>query len=277
MSLNLGSQDPMRPLSVGNVVSAGLVLYRSHLKSYLQLALISYLWLFIPIYGWAKYCAIHGLLSRLAFQEVINKPETVSAARDRLDSRMWSFLGVGFGVALRLFGLYIALYLILALGFFVPLAIFGQQTGALLGALLALVLVIVGIIMVIRFYSRWFIAEVPLAVEEGINGGSQSIDRSWELTKDAVGRIQYIIVLAFLVTLPIQIVTGYIPSIFQTRFEQGSTAYWIVYFISLALSLLGGVIVMPFWQAIKAVIYYDLRSRREGLDLRLRDRNPNGL
>lgn len=277
MSLNLSSQDPMRPLSVGNVVSAGLVLYRSHLKSYLKLALISYLWLFIPIYGWAKYCAIHGLISRLAFQEVINKPETVSAARDRLDSRMWSFLGVGFGVALRLFGLYIALYLILALGFFVPLAIFGQQTGALLGALLALVLVIVGIIMVIRFYSRWFIAEVPLAVEEGINGGSQSIDRSWELTKDAAGRIQYIIVLAFLVTLPIQIVTGYIPSIFQVRLDPGSTAYWIVYFISLALSLFGGVIVMPFWQAIKAVIYYDLRSRREGLDLRLRDRNPNDL
>jgi hypothetical protein len=29
--------------------------------------------------------------------------------------------------------------------------------------------------------------------------------------------------------------------------------------------------VMPFWQSIKAVIYYDLRSRREGLGLQLRD------
>jgi hypothetical protein len=29
--------------------------------------------------------------------------------------------------------------------------------------------------------------------------------------------------------------------------------------------------MMPFWQAIKAVIYYDLRSRREGLGLQVRD------
>lgn len=27
---------------------------------------------------------------------------------------------------------------------------------------------------------------------------------------------------------------------------------------------------MPFWQALKAVLYFDLRSRREGLGLQLR-------
>ena len=41
--------------------------------------------------------------------------------------------------------------------------------------------------------------------------------------------------------------------------------------IILALSFASGAVVLPFWQAIKAVIYYDLRSRREGLGLKLRD------
>lgn len=270
------SQSSIRPLSVGNVVSTGLVLYRSHLKSYFKLAIAAYLWIFIPIYGWAKYCAIHGLLSRLVFAELIDKPETVSMARSRIDPRLWSFLGVGFGVGLRLFGLYIGLYLMLILVIGVSVGVLGQISGSIAGILAAFLVLIVGIIAIIRFYSGWFVAEVPLAVEEEISGGGQSISRSWQLSKEDVGRIQYIIVVAFLVTLPLQIVTGYIPSIFLSRFEPGSSSYWIVYAISLVFSFLGGAMVMPFWQAIKAVIYYDLRSRREGLDLQLRDR-PNNL
>ena len=266
------SQSSLRPMSVGNVVSAGLVLYRSNFKSYLLQSIFAHLWILLPIYGWAKYSAISGLISRLAFKELISKPENINTARNNINTRMWSFLGVGFGIALRVFGLYIAMYIAILLGLFIPVAIFGQQTGFILGAIAAIVLLIVGIVVIIRLYSRWSIAEVPLAVEENIRGGGHSIDRSWELTEGAVGRIQYIVVVAFLVTLPIQIVTGYVPSIFQLRFDPNTQAYWIVYFINLAFSLLGGAVVMPFWQAIKAVIYYDLRSRREGLDLQMRDR-----
>ncbi|MFB2835859.1 DUF975 domain-containing protein [Floridanema evergladense] len=266
------SQSSIRPLGVGNVVSAGLVMYRSNLKTYLKLSITAYLWLLIPIYGWAKYCAIHGLIARLAFCELINKPETESAARDRIDPRLWSFLGVGFGVGLRLLGLYILWYLALLAVVLLPISVLGTQTGVFIGIIVGLAVFIVGIIMIIRFYSRWFVAEVPLAVEESTTTGSQSIDRSWDLTKDAVGKIQYIIVVAFLVTIPIQIVTGYIPSFFQAGTEPGTSAYATAQMISLLLSLVGGAIIMPFWQAVKAVIYYDLRSRREGLDLRLRDR-----
>jgi len=40
----------------------------------------------------------------------------------------------------------------------------------------------------------------------------------------------------------------------------------------LPLSFGFGALVLPFWQAIKAIIYYDLRSRKEGLGLQMRDR-----
>jgi hypothetical protein len=38
------------------------------------------------------------------------------------------------------------------------------------------------------------------------------------------------------------------------------------------LSWGGGPVVIPFWQPMKAIIYYDLRSRKEGLGLQIRDR-----
>ncbi|MDZ8064164.1 MAG: hypothetical protein RMY64_00785 [Nostoc sp. DedQUE08] len=38
MSENFGSSGQIQPLSIGNVVSAAVRLYRSHLKTYLNLA-----------------------------------------------------------------------------------------------------------------------------------------------------------------------------------------------------------------------------------------------
>jgi hypothetical protein len=92
---NLSSSGQTGPLSVGNVVSASLRIYRDHFKSYFGLAFVASLWLLVPIYGWAKYSAISALISRLAFGEVREKPETVSDARREVNPRMWSFLGAG--------------------------------------------------------------------------------------------------------------------------------------------------------------------------------------
>ena len=39
----------MKPLSVGNVVSAGLRIYRDNFKKYFWLAFVGYLWFYIPI------------------------------------------------------------------------------------------------------------------------------------------------------------------------------------------------------------------------------------
>jgi hypothetical protein len=42
----------------------------------------------------------------------------------------------------------------------------------------------------------------------------------------------------------------------------------------IAVSFVSGSLLVPFWQAIKAVIYYDVRNRKEGLDLKMRDSRP---
>ncbi|MEL6765370.1 MAG: DUF975 domain-containing protein, partial [Cyanobacteria bacterium J06607_6] len=42
-------------------------------------------------------------------------------------------------------------------------------------------------------------------------------------------------------------------------------AFFFLFFFAVVLSA-------PFFQSLKAVLYYDLRNRREGLDLQFRDR-----
>ncbi|MEH2121528.1 hypothetical protein [Nostoc sp.] len=274
MSESFGSPGQIQPLSVGNVVSAAVRLYRSHLKTYLKLALIAHLWIIVPIYGWAKYAAISGLISRLAFGELIYQPESVQAARRHVNPRLWSFLRVGFQVGISIlliyFGLAIAAGILAGLLGVVLGRIFGGSTGVIVVTTSVIIFTVILLLGLTWFYSRWVIAEVPLAVEEKING-SESVARSWELTKASVLRIQGVVLVAFLVTLPLVFVLNYIPSLFLIKLEQGTIIYWIVYVISLIGSLIGGVFVMPFWQALKAVLYLDLRTRREGLGLQLRE------
>jgi hypothetical protein len=141
----------------------------------------------------------------------------------------------------------------------------------LLGTIVSIVITIFIILLGMSwFYSRLWLAEVILAVEEG-SQVIPSIGRSWELTQTSAFRIQGVFLVTFLVTLPIVLITGYLPQVPLNSMEQGSATYWTVYIISLVLSFAGGAVTMPFWQAIKAVVYYDVRSRREGLGLQLRD------
>ena len=274
MSENFGSPGQIQPLSIGNVVSAAVQLYRSHLKTYFNLAALAHLWVLVPIYGWAKYAAISGLISRLAFGELIYQPEGVQTARNHINPRLWSFLRVGFQVGISLLLIYFGLAIVGGmLAGLIGVALRGilGASGVIVATTLAIIVTVVIVLLGLTwFYSRWIVAEIPLAVEENINGG-ESVARSWELTKASVFRIQGIVLVSFIVTLPLVFVLNYIPSLFLLRLEQGSVIYSIVYFISLIGSLIGGILVMPFWQALKAVLYLDLRSRREGLGLQLRE------
>jgi hypothetical protein len=278
-SQNSSLRQSIEPLSVGNVVSTALVLYRSHFKTYLQLALKAHLWVLLPIYGWAKYVAISGMISRLAFGELASQPESVNSAHNYIKPRLWSFFRVAFQVSLMLLGIYIGLSIAFYIGVFLVGFGFGWVLTNLLGnpIITIIIIAILGILGFVGFIygwlwfiSRWFVAEVPLAVEESING-RESIDRSWKLTKNSVRRIQGVVQVAFLVTFPLVGLTGYLPQILLLQLEAGSSLFLFVYFISFLTSLGGGILLLPFWQALKAVVYYDLRNRREGMGLRLRD------
>jgi hypothetical protein len=181
MSGNFGSSSPMQPLSVGNVVSAGIRLYRAHLKEYFLLALKAYLWILVPVYGWAKFYALIGLISRLAFGDLVDQPESVTAGERFVNARLWQFLMtmllmsiVGMGVV---FGIMFVFVLVGALAAVVVGGI-GQQASpaaALLVGLVAFVLGVAAFIAILWLLTRFYLVDVPLAVEDNVDATSNFI------------------------------------------------------------------------------------------------------
>jgi hypothetical protein len=281
MSVNHGSPSPIQPLSLGNVVSAGIRLYRSHLKSYLKLGFNAYLWVFVPIYGWAKCGATLALISRLAFGELVDQPEPIEGGRRIVNSRIWQFLIMGllmFGIGVGLiipFSIFIGIVTVFFAG---SISAGGSLNPAmiLVVSLLALILMPVFFVAMLWVQARFFVVELPLAIEDNVDGIS-TIGRSWELTKGHAWRIVAILFVGYLITIPIQIPFTILSTIIQaiiTSSTQENPDYaFLSPLVSLIIGLISGAFIVPFWQSIKAVVYYDLRSRREGMGLKLRDRD----
>ncbi|MEQ8538101.1 MAG: hypothetical protein RIB93_11710 [Coleofasciculus sp. D1-CHI-01] len=312
MSQNPDPRQQIVPLSVGNVVSAGLRLYRDHLKVYFGIACRATLWALLPFvvlipiplvlisdqanpailgllipaglvlffYGMAKYMVNSALISRLAFCELTNQPESARDARRQVSPKLWIFLRAYLLFLLLNFGIWIGFYLIALvlgiLGGFLAVSVQDNMAILVVLGLVAIILFGIALSLIIRIFTRLFMYEVPLAIEENITA-SKTIQRSWSLTKNHVGRVFLALTVAFLISIPIYIIVQIIVSILQgvlltvLAADPTSVGFQILSIIvGYVLGLVSGALLLPFWQAIKAVVYYDLRSRREGLGMQLR-------
>ena len=287
----------MQPLSIGNVVNVSFQLYRLHLKLYLKLSLIAYLWLLVPLYGWAKFFAISGLISRLAFCELTGSPESVKTANQYVRRRMWSFL---LKEVILIIVLFISLFMSLI---FTALAINLLKFNALviyfsnvtfyrknpwLPALimLAILIAILACIFLptLGLYSRFFITDLPLAFEDKINAFNNFI-RSWKLTRRYSFNIQLILLLTVLVLTPLQLlfyltisislgIVSYISSFLLSNYNS-SYISGLLDLLTVGIIGVSWAIILPLMQAIKAVVYYNVRLRREGFGLQLGDRKTS--
>jgi hypothetical protein len=314
--------DPVGTLSIGNVVTTSITLYKSNFKRYFQVSLRATGWLLaillvilvagliggglyavtnswlvaiLVVIGWivgtlycsAKYATDRAVICRLAYQELIDAPETVAVATQRLIPRTWGFLRLTWLTSLYISLVAIVAYIVLIIAVLIITAIFiyGLKlpienpitfisvTLSVIGAFLALIAIL------IRCYAYWFVAELPLAVEQTRFSGGEapptanaSIARSQQLISTAVGRVILIITLAFLMMIPINTL-GNGPSLIGQVMLSASTDLatqtigGILMISGVLLNLLSELFIMPFWQIIKAIVYYDLRNRREGGDL----------
>lgn len=270
----------MKPLSVGNVVSAGLRIYRDNFKNYYRLALIGSLWSWIPIYGWAKFYAMQGLISRLAYGELIEQPETNRDAQRYVNGRMWSFLGAALLVFLRFFLVYLGATIVFSIfaGISIAAIVFGltailgdagQAVASIISILIAIATLVLFIGYLTRVYASYSVTELSLAVEN-VNA-SQSITRSQELTKGYLVNLVFIFLIASLVSLPLW---GLIFTVqMLPAFVRGSSLAinpTVFSILQIIFNTITSALIVPFWQAIKAVIYGDLRVRREGMGIDLR-------
>jgi hypothetical protein len=306
--------DPVGTLTVGNVISASVTLYKSNFKRYFQVSLRATAWavamvlaavvltfiggilygvtnsvlvavplgligIAVALYCLARYSTDRAVIARLAYQELIDRPETIAIATQALIPRIWGFLRLAWLVGLYLFLVAFIGYLLLAIGIGVCAGIIGalgftsNPVAIGLGVIVAIGLIFLFFFTLVRYYSYWFIAELPLAVES-TNSAGFSMRRSKDLSRNMVRRVMMIIGIALLITLPISVIGNAPSTIGQfmvnptlspdaTTQSMGNVLMFGGFFVGVACEL----IVAPFWQAIKAVIYYDLRNRREGSDL----------
>jgi hypothetical protein len=313
MNQNSFSSAPIQPLSAGNVVSAAFRLYRDYFSTYFKIALEAtlwglfpflvilpipflllsgrvnpnILWLIIPLwivlllYATGKFMATTALIVRLAFGTLVNRPETLQEVRPQIQRKTWVFLRTAILTGLITWGMTIAFYLaIILVGVIGGVVVAGfRDNPIVLGilALLAIVVLFFGLVFLIRFMLRLTITDVPLAIEDNLTA-TQTISRSWVLTKDNINRIFGIFLLGGLITIPLQVIASFSSNFVQLALlrtlnttPESPSFIFLNFIISYILGLAIGLILVPFWQAIKATIYYDLRSRKEGLDLELRE------
>ncbi|MGK7918809.1 MAG: hypothetical protein AB4080_02205 [Trichodesmium sp.] len=335
------SQNSTSSIRVVNVVSTALLIYRDNFNSYIAVAITATLWFLLPflaliptllfftyrqanistsnwlllilvwillfIFCTSKSIVNSAIIGRLVFGLLTNKPETVSEARRSLAPKIWFFSKV-FLLFLIIFGVWLSLFLwaLIALGLYtsVFLIFHGQDQNFII--FIDLVIFVILLSFSIRLLSRFLIIYMPLSVESNMSA-TQSLGRSFKLTKKYLWHIFVLLLLAALVALPIAIMSYIISGIFcnilsiEAPFfsiliptlpkmllivnlfilpfsmriwlllgvpvilvENGLTepSYWLAYLIFYDIVFcLSSILLLPFWQSIKALIYYDLRNR----------------
>ncbi len=295
------ASDPIGTLSVGNVINAAVSLYKSNFSDFFALSLRSVGWILLSLVGlipvivvagalnnvgitvlaavawlgifafcWAKSLNSRGVVARLAYQQLINQPESLLSASNELANSHWKFFGLGLWLSLFIIGIYILASL--ATGALVGVGVFiSTQLPNPIGIIIAAIFILAGIVVffwiLLRFYSYWFVAELPIAVER-CAGGLDAIGRSRQLSAPFSSRILMIILVGVLIVIPLNIIAT-IPAFAGIGQPPTSAIYIISQVVNLVLSILLELFLMPFWQVIKSVVYFDLRSRLEGADLRM--------
>lgn len=246
----------------------------------------------LGVFCFAKSLVNSALISRLAFGELSRQTEPLESARRFVNSRKWNLLWlqvlmflIAFGIAM---GFYIALAIVGGVLFAVGGGLSGGSNGGIVGLILGLLFVVIVIAAIVGgcwLGAHLFASELPLAIEPQ-SSATESIGRFWSLTTGNVWRVFGVALVAGLITFPVflfsqlvsyvmQILVGVLTA--QTSQDPSSFAVTGILtvalsLVSVAISLLVNVLVLPFWQVTKAATYFDLRSRREGLGLQLRDR-----
>jgi hypothetical protein len=231
------------------------------------------------IYCGAKAQMNMAIISWLAYGTLTQQPATVKAGRQLLARRMWRFFWAQVLINL-LMGMINA-------GLSIAQGVVGALLGIVSGesAIFSLVLGFLYLASLVAyawayawFYARWSIPELPIAVENVST--TDTVTRSWALTQGNANRVLTVLFIGFLVTLPLYVL-GFIPLLttligvapgLEDPVDPNAVISLMVAFgVSMLLLLVLNIFIVPFWQVLKSVIYYDLRSRREGIDLRLRN------
>ncbi|WP_126622191.1 glycerophosphoryl diester phosphodiesterase membrane domain-containing protein [Actinomyces bovis] len=217
---------------------------------------------------------LSGLLIVAVSRSVLGRVADLGETWQRTKRRIWALIGQTLLIQL----IVIATVLVCAL---LAVAILTAGAGATSGfdnpsvatiiaiGLSIMVLVVAVIAAALFFQTRLLVAPAALILEDV--GVIDSIKRSWQLTKGSFWRV---LGMNLVISILVSIVSGTLGGIFGMAgglsIVLSPKAFAL--FLSLTTFLTSVVtgLVLPFQAAANALIYIDLRMRKEGLDVDLR-------
>ncbi|MFZ3217788.1 MAG: hypothetical protein WA192_17140 [Candidatus Acidiferrales bacterium] len=110
---------------------------------------------------------------------------------------------------------------------------------------------------------------VPAAIVENI-GPRDSLERSWALTKDNAGRAFVILLLYFAVSIAAAALFAWpftIGMVLVARKDPSQTVLWLQ--LTQVGTFVASVLVTPILTIASAILYYDLRVRKEAFDIQV--------
>lgn len=296
-------------LTAGNIITVAIQLFRRESDDYITTSLQSNLWFFLTIlgasclggvgyvlgqslglhwtnivllavvcslpllaYGRGRKIATGGVLSRIIFNQLISRSETKTEIQQRLFPKIWVYFRAELLFWLVLSGIYVGFAFVLGLILRILFSSVRAQdiisvfinTEPNFSSLLTLITIVgllwllyIGIILFFSYFvARLWLFDVVVALEDVT--AIQAIARSWQLTHKQGWQSLAVVLICGLLLIPPFLVSSFL-------------SFFGVFGI-----LFVAIMAFPLYQATKSVIYYDLRSRNEGLtfDLDIATTNP---
>lgn len=206
-----------------------------------------------------------GMLTTVFGSAVLGRPISMAQAWRAVRPRLWRLLGVTLLTTVIMLG-------VVAVGVAIPVGLAVAGAPTVLWAVAAVICAVLVICASVFCFVVFTVCTPAVMLED--TGVLASVRRSYRLTIRSFWRVLLIMVLTELIV----IVVG---GVLQTPFSLGQLPMMLSddpstgqQLLSVVLSTIGAIIsttiTMPFVAGVGALLYVDLRMRREGLDLQLR-------
>lgn len=254
----------LRPLEIGDLLDETFRIYRRHFVLFAGISVI----LAIPSAGLAGY-SIFSLFSGLV--------QSASATTPNFDTLTASLvvLAIGYLVNLLLapFTSAAVIYAACESAMGHPVTIWGALRGvlrryfAILGYLLLIGLMLLMFCLLPLWIWIWvgWVVVLPVIFVENVGLGA-AMGRSWRLVEGRWWRTFLILFLVILVWYVVQIALGGFLSLANSLLGIVVSTY-LALAISQAVAVIVSALAIPVFQIAIVLIYFDLRVRREALDL----------
>lgn len=144
----------------------------------------------------------------------------------------------------------------------------GAGSGGVASAVGGLAAFVLLVVVMLWLVAAFFVT-VPVLVREPDAGVFKALERSWNLTRDRRLSILGLMAIVMVLSLLLFIALSVVAAMFGSAAAGETQTMGPALMISFGVNILVNLIVTAYYYVLQPVAYYDLRVRKEGLDLEL--------